>query len=334
MKSDKIPYEELARELSGEATAEEQKRIRQWVESSEEAREEYESFTDIWKERYFVQEDKPIINQDEVADKIWDETFEQRKKTAPKWTIPLQVIAKVAAVLVLVFSLGYYGYVHVASDSAALRVVTIEKKTLPGQKSMITLPDGSVVWLNAGSKITYTSDFGVHHRNLRLSGQAFFDVFKDKSKPFVVRCKDLEVEALGTSFDINAYQQKQVKVSLLTGKVRVSPGKKKEEQHVLLPGEYSIVDENNHVVEKGKFDSGLATAWKEGKLIFRDMTLDEMIPILELWYGVQIENKTRMKTQKHFNGTFERESLSNILENMGLSMGFESEKNGNKVILK
>jgi transmembrane sensor len=85
-------------------------------------------------------------------------------------------------------------------------ITTVQKQTLPGQKSSITLRDGTVVWLNSGSVISYQSDFNDSLRIIHLTGQAFFEVFKDETKPFIVRCMDLEIEALGTSFDVNGYE--------------------------------------------------------------------------------------------------------------------------------
>ena len=111
-------------------------------------------------------------------------------------------------------------------------ISTIEKHTLPGQKSTITLSDGSLVWLNSGSQISYQSDFNDSLRVVHLKGQAFFEVFKDADKPFIVKCNDLEIIALGTSFDVNAMKDNLLQVSLLTGKVQVNLENKSQSKSI------------------------------------------------------------------------------------------------------
>jgi ferric-dicitrate binding protein FerR (iron transport regulator) len=171
---------------------------------------------------------------------------------------------------------------------------------------------------------------------IELEGQAFFDVFKDPTKPFLVKCRDLEVEAMGTSFDVNGYDDSPIQVSLLTGKVKLSLPMISEnnEEIFLLPGEYSVLGDSNEFIEKGKFDSYEVLAWKEGRLIFDNVTMGEIIPKLELWYGVVISNQMSANLRKPFNGTFEKENLDNILLNMAGPLQFDYEIKGNKIFIK
>lgn len=219
---------------------------------------------------------------------------------------------------------------------AESEVNTIQKYTLPGQKSSITLRDGTIVWLNSGSRISYQSDFNDSLRVLRLEGQAFFDIFKDQSKPFVVKCGDLEIEALGTSFDVRGYSESPIQVSLLTGSVKLSlhPKHLDKDNVILKPGEYSVLGINNKFIEKGKFDAYEVLAWKEGRLIFNNETIGEILPKLELWYGVEISNQLTFNMQKPYSSTFEQENLDNILLNMGEVLNFNYEIKGNDVTLK
>jgi ferric-dicitrate binding protein FerR (iron transport regulator) len=192
------------------------------------------------------------------------------------------------------------------------------------------------VWLNSGSKISYQTNFNDSLRIIDLDGQAYFEVFKDKAKPFIVRCRDLEVKALGTSFDVNGYAESQIQISLLTGSVELSiPNFLEAGDNVILqPGEYSIIDQNNKFIEKGIFDPYEVLAWKEGRLIFDNATIHQIIPKLELWYGVNIVNELSMNLHKPYTSTFEGENLDNILLNMGGVLQFDYEIKGNDVTLK
>ncbi|MCK5470038.1 MAG: DUF4974 domain-containing protein, partial [Cyclobacteriaceae bacterium] len=154
----------------------------------------------------------------------------------------------------------------------------------------------------------------------------------DKEKPFIVKCRELEVEALGTSFDVNGYSVESIQVSLLSGSVKLSVPKMQEgKSFILNPGEYSIVDKEYNLINKGNFNPYEVLAWKEGRLIFNNATLKEIIPKLELWYGVKIKNHDSIDSDKPFTSTFEKENLDNILYNMGNVLGFKHTIKGNDV---
>ncbi len=328
-------YEIIAKKLAGEANDKELKILEYWLDSAPEAREQYEEFLEIWDYRFFVEKDMKIVSQDETKEKIWEKVFERDKKKE-NHHLNLTWIAKIAASIIIFVSVvfGFYkATTTIERKKPKIKIFT--KQTLPGQKSTITLSDGSTVWLNSNSKISYRSDFNDSVRIINLTGQAYFEVFKDETRPFIVRCNDLEIEALGTSFDVNEFKNNSIQVSLVTGKVKLTANSQYGEEDIILyPGEYSIMDHNDHFVEKGKFDPYEILAWKEGRLIFNNESLDEIIPKLELWYGVKIKKRLSKKTTKRFIGTFERENLDNILFNMGSVMGFEHTIKQNEVIIK
>lgn len=328
-------YKKVARDISGQASKKDHERVAEWKNSSQGATEEFADLEKIWKKRYFAREDIELVSQNEVNEQIWNKVFES--KESKRFSIlNSNYLIKIAAVLTIFIS-AVFVMVYVTNHSPKIesQISSIVKETLNGQKSTITLPDGSIVYLNSGSRISYQSNYNDSIRYIELQGQAFFDVFKDKTKPFIVRCRGLEVEALGTSFDVNSYNVKSIQVSLVTGKVKLQiPEMPEKASFTLNPGEYSIVNNEYDITEKGNFDTYEVLAWKEGRLIFKDESLDEIIPKLELWYAVQIDNQTTRLSLKHFNSTFEKENLDNILHNMGLTMGFTHTIQENKVILK
>ncbi len=328
-------YKKVARDISGQASKKDHEQVAKWKKSSLKAKEDFADLERIWKKRYFAEEDIELISQNEINDKIWYRVFEP-KETNSHFFFNGGLFIKVAAILTIFLSAIFLvRYMADSSPEIEPQISLITKETLKGQKSTITLSDGSIVYLNSGSKISYLSNYNDSLRYIELEGQAFFDVFKDKKKPFIVKCRGLEVVALGTSFDVNSYRAKSIQVSLVTGKIKLQiPEIPEKASFTLSPGEYSIVNNEYDITEKGNFEPYEILAWKEGRLIFKDESLEEIIPKLELWYAVQIDNQTTRLSSKHFNSTFEKENLDNILHNMGLSMGFTHIIDDNKVTLK
>lgn len=333
--SDKDVFNLLAKKLADEISVEEDKNLNDIIASSDEAKTALNNAHHIWSTKYFSDVSPDLISQKENSEKIWHEAF-GRESIGYSNRSKLVFLKFAATFIILISAAIAIFYLFDKPKQTESEVSTIQKHTLPGQKSAITLRDGTIVWLNSGSRISYQSDFNDSLRVLRLEGQAFFDIFKDQSKPFVVKCGDLEIEALGTSFDVRGYSESPIQVSLLTGSVKLSlhPEHLDEDNVILKPGEYSVVGINNTFIEKGKFDAYEVLAWKEGRLIFDNETIGEILPKLELWYGVEISNQLTFNMEKPYSSTFEQENLDNILLNMGEVLNFNYEIKGNDVTLK
>ncbi len=325
-------YRIMARKISGQATDREEKTINEWINSSLGAGDTYKDLKNIWSKRYFTHEDIELVSQKEAGDKIWNSVF-NKKGRGKKNGIGHSFLVKLAAVFIFIITSAFIVfYVIDANPEVLPKVTKINKQTLPGHKSIITLRDGTVVSLNSGSTISYSSDFNDSLRIIYLEGQAFFEVFADRTKPFIVKCRNLEVETLGTSFDVDGYKDSPIQVSLLSGSVRLSIYDMDTNNGLILsPGEYSLVDKNDNYIDKGNFNPTEVLAWKEGRLIFKDATIEEIIPKLELWYGVKINNYYSINLEKPFTGIFEKENLDNILHNMARVMDFNYELEGNNV---
>ncbi|MCG8305859.1 MAG: FecR domain-containing protein [Cytophagales bacterium] len=332
--STNIVYNLIGKKLSGQASASELKQLDDWINSGEESKEKYEEIKSIWAKVNFSHDNTELVSQAEVNERIWNEVFEQEKEKRDR-RFDSSVFLKLAAVLII-FVVALFVATELIEPPEQIPVITtITKETKSGQKSTITLQDGTIVYLNSGSKISFLSNFNDSLRIIELDGQAFFDVFKDKSKPFIVRCRNLEVEALGTTFDVNAYQNAPIQISLVTGCVRLSLQNRADQDDVFLkPGKYSIVDPAAYsFIEYGDFDAFEVLAWKEGRLIFRNESISEIIPKLELWYGVTIQIESGINSRKPFTGIFEKENLHNILMNMGGVLDFDFNIEGNLVTI-
>jgi ferric-dicitrate binding protein FerR (iron transport regulator) len=325
----------LAKKLTGEISVQEDNALKDIIESSDESKTALENAHHIWSTKCFPEIPPEVISQKENNEKIWQASFGKESKNYSKKKFG--VFMRFAAIFIVIISAAFVIFFMTEQpESQKIEVTTIQKHTLPGQKSSITLRDGTIVWLNSGSSISYWTDYNENIRLIELEGQAFFEVFKDESKPFLVKCRGLKIEALGTSFDVNAYNDAPIQVSLLTGSVKLTTPwyEQANDSLILKPGEYSVIGENNKFIEKGNFDPYEILAWKEGRLIFDNLTIEEILPKLELWYGVEISNQLNFNLNKPYSSTFEQENLDNILMNMGEVLNFDYKIKGNDVTLK
>lgn len=209
----------------------------------------------------------------------------------------------------------------------------IEKENPPGQRSRIYLSDGSVVHLNANSRISYFEDFEPGQRIVHLSGEAFFQVAKDTLRPFTVISGELSTTALGTQFNVAAYPgENMVKVNLLEGKVEVK-GKNNQKSLILDDKQAVHYNADEQELRKAAFNYAEAIAWKDGILYFQRSTLNEVVSQLERWYGVKITIYGSPAEPKVISGRFENESLENILQSISFPGGFNFDIDGKNVEL-
>jgi len=226
---------------------------------------------------------------------------------------------KAAAVFFFVVGCaGILGYFSVKSDSGNLdysgkRYTTVS--TMLGQNSKIILPDSSVVWLNSGTTISYDAGFSLRNREIKLQGQAFFEVKRNENIPLYVDCQGIQVKVLGTRFDVSAYPgDPKIDVVLESGSVELGGDACKSFHHVLKPGEkaeFNLKTEDFSIrpVRVYKY-----TSWKDGVLIFENTPMDEVLEKLERWYNIRIEVKNPSVYKLLFNATIINESVDEIFD--------------------
>ena len=158
-------------------------------------------------------------------------------------------------------------------------------QTLTGMEYMLTLSDGTKVFLNAETKLKFPTKFQKEERVVVLEGEAYFEVRKDATHPFIVKANDVDVKVLGTSFNLRSYSdENSIATTLVSGKVAVYAGENSEE---IVPGEQAVYMKETGKMEVKPIDVTLYTAWHTGKFIFRNETLEEMMSYLSRWYGVK-----------------------------------------------
>lgn len=190
-----------------------------------------------------------------------------------------------------------------------------------GGQYQIVLPDGSRVWLNAASSLAFPTFFSGKERNVELTGEAYFEVAKNKSKPFKVLSQNQTVEVLGTHFNINAYPDEDViNTTLLEGSVRVSKrsadGKKESGERLLKPGQQAKLGAD---IQVSNADVQAAVAWKNGYFVFAHEPIQSIMRQLSRWYDVDVVYQGKTTTE-NFTGTISRfENISEVLDMLQLT---------------
>jgi ferric-dicitrate binding protein FerR (iron transport regulator) len=180
--------------------------------------------------------------------------------------------------------------------------------------STVRLPDGTSVRLGSGSKLTYPTDFREGKREIWLDGQAFFDVTSDKEKPFVVHTAQMDVEALGTAFEIFTYAEDNfMEAILLNGKIKVSLADRKDTSFILMPDDKITYHKSDDKVILSQVDANNYTSWRRGILSFENEKLSMIIPRLEQWYGRKIFMDKELGEAYKFTFKVRDEPLERIL---------------------
>ncbi len=206
-----------------------------------------------------------------------------------------------------------------------------------GQRHNVTLPDGSEVILNSTSSISLDQDFNKSRREVKLTGDAFFRVAKNASKPFVVFTNNISTEALGTEFYIQSKEDNKegIKIDLLEGKVKVEIRENTAPQKniILLPGERTETDDGIHL-HKTTFDKTYLEQWIDGNISFDNIPVTSAIQKLQVWYDVEIKvNKEELKNRK-ISGEYNNVSIQDILKVICFSINKKFNVSGNTFIIE
>ncbi|NJN24763.1 MAG: DUF4974 domain-containing protein [Cyclobacteriaceae bacterium] len=241
----------------------------------------------------------------------------------------LKVAAVITFFLTFLFTV-YFLVPYQPDEEDSLALAMVHKEVPPGAKSTFRLSDGTVVRLNAGSKISYPAQFASHVRELSLEGEAYFEVVKDSERPFIIHTGELQTAVLGTSFNVRYLaREENIEVALVSGVVKINDAKGAE--LLLNPTEMAVYSRNNQILTKKNFDARLVTAWKDNILLFEKATLSDIITQLENWYGVEIEVQLNSPIVGLYSGEYIDKSLEIVLEGIGYASGFQFKIDGKQV---
>jgi transmembrane sensor len=243
-------------------------------------------------------------------------------------------VPRIAAILFITLSVPLFYFLSNPKRKEELEVViaTVQKDIAKGEKLSLTLPDGTRVWINSGSSLSYPEIFDKDLRQVKLEGEAYFEIEEDTLRPFEVVSGGFVTTALGTSFNVKSQPGSALTVSLMTGKVKVAE-EESGEDYFLEPGLEFIDNLLAGQRTVRKFNPEKVLAWKDGKIIFENATLPEVVKTLEDWYGVEINLVNAENEKWKFSGEYKNEILENVLNSMSFIEKFEYKINGKNIEL-
>lgn len=192
-----------------------------------------------------------------------------------------------------------------------------------GDRSEVTLPDGSRIYLNARSTLSYPSQFGYGKRCVALSGEAYMEIAKDPQRPFKVQTSEMEIEVLGTTFNVSAYEDESyLETTLIEGSVAISSRMDPNRRIMLKPNQKAILDKQSGNFKVEETDLRYETAWRRNELVFRSAELSDIFERIERYYGVEITVNTPYIPTEHFTGAFKEDSPLAVLKILQLHYPF------------
>lgn len=206
-----------------------------------------------------------------------------------------------------------------------------------GSKTKLTLPDGSTVWLNAGSKMVYSQGFGVSDRRLAFQGEGYFEVEKNDEMPFLVQTHDVNVTVVGTKFNFRNYpEDEEAVVELLEGKVALENQLKEESVRYLSPNEKMVLHKATGEMDITSTKVKEATLWTENILLFDEDLLPDIVRELERSYHVQIEIENEDLKQTRFYGQFNQleQNIYDVLDMLSETGKLKYHEEGKVIYLK
>lgn len=309
----------LLKYLDGAQTESEQAEVEEWLAASPENEKVLEQlyFTLQVTNRLHVMES---VNPELSLIRFKSRIQKQNKKVSLYRT--WSVMQKVAAVLFIpVLVLSAYLFVQVGEKQVRM----IEVRTNPGVVSKFELPDGTKVWLNAGSTLSYPENFWPERRLVQLTGQGYFEVTKNPDKPFIVEVDPTySVEVLGTTFNISAYKDDEIiETTLVEGSVKLNifAGNGKEVSQILKPNEKAEFFRTTNKLNIESVNADYDTAWRNGEMIFRNNSMGQVLRMLSRHYNVQFDVKDKDVLNSIITARFKDEQLPQVMEYLKLASG-------------
>jgi ferric-dicitrate binding protein FerR (iron transport regulator) len=250
-----------------------------------------------------------------VREEIISRKYQEKNRFAARF---LRSFNRVAAFLLIpLFIVSAYFFMQ-WQDLASNQDVYAEIYCPAGTRTKFNLSDGTTGWLNSNSSLKYPVHFK-GNRHLILTGEAWFDVKKDKNSPFSVKAGGIDVEALGTKFNVLAYSGcSKVEVSLEEGSVKVTKDGS-DLNEILKPDQRLVHDGKNNLATVFSDDTDYFTSWKDGYIVFRNVPLSEVASRLGQWYNAEIVIQDKVLENIPFRATFKNESLERVLSLLAMS---------------
>ncbi|MDR1403366.1 MAG: FecR domain-containing protein [Tannerellaceae bacterium] len=262
----------------------------------------------LWTE--FEMQKKP---SDAVIGEIYKNIEQVYKPQAvhPKSRCALHI----AAVLLIILLSGFSTYLYLTRENGIIPNRHITVQTKRGQQATIFLPDSSMVRLNIESSLQYKQNYGYTDRQVNLSGEAFFEIMGNRQKPFIVQTGSVDIEALGTSFNVYSYDSEEtVEMALISGKIKITPHSQPENITFLKPNEKLFYNKHTGKMRVEKTDNQFETAWLRGALVFRSVPVRDVLKKIERKYGVTIHLDIPAVENDKFTGSIESDYITEVMQ--------------------
>jgi transmembrane sensor len=267
--------------------------------------------------------------QERVRQALQNHVFNTHSKNTITY-FPFRLSSVAATVLVLM-GVTFYFFMKPPTPEPPIAYQVIH--TAKGERKLITLGDGTSIQLNNESSLKYPESFSAKTRDVYLSGEAFFQVKHNPAKPFRVHIEKLNVQVLGTSFDVKGYRgDKSISVTVATGKVGVSKVEGKA-AFMLLPGDRLSYNKRDDKITKKKINPQDDIAWQQGELMFRDESLDAVCRSLERWYGIDMRIQSKSLRAKKVSLKIKGDDLASVMKMLSIAGGFQYQVKGKTVFL-
>ncbi len=344
----------LSLQLSNEATAEELAELQTLLQQQPHLSAKTALITNLWHNNKgnISKEDAPLafdkhlqrLSNQLTAPALQFENTEPEEVNEEPKLVQLNntkhklywVAASVAAIIII----SLFTFLPGAKEIKPVRLAENTVTTKAGSKSKIQLPDGTQVWLNADSKIEYNENFNGKFREVKLTGEAFFDVVKNKEKPFIIHTTEMDIKVIGTAFNVRSYPNETTsETALLRGSVEIFLHKNPDKKYILKPNDKLVLTNNitavadsagpddveRQMVKMKKVRINKAeneiteTMWVKNKLAFDNEQLEKILAETERWYDVTIELKNEKAKSFRFTSVFENKPLTDVLEALCLA---------------
>lgn len=369
--TDEIVWSLLAKKMANEALPEELEILDGLLIKNPELQHQVELITQMWLQsptiNLPVSEAAYMRHLVNYKDEFFKEEIirlenEEAEEKGSLWQRILKKNVQVWSTSIIVFGTAlFFLFLQKNNDQSSKEAIS-SVTTKNGNRTKIVLPDGSQVWLNAGSELKYNIlVFNKSLREVSLNGEAYFDVVKNTERPFIIHTKKMDLKVLGTAFNVRSYSnEKMAEASLIRGSIEVTLKDRKNQTIILKPNEkISIASQEieNTVAADNKAATIPATAdiipqivvkelqpnpvsniigeiaWTQNKLFFENESLEEIGLKVERWFGIPVEIKNQSLKKNRYTGNFENESLEEVLFSLSLSKPFKLKMEPDKVII-
>ncbi|WP_215223284.1 FecR family protein [Echinicola shivajiensis] len=319
--------------LAGEASMEEIDVFENWLNESPGNEKKFQLYKEFWQRKKGINRKTKEHVWGKVVGTIGEIELDEKRSKMFNWSFGNML--KLAATLTLLIGLSVVLFKYLEEEEVVFEdeavISYIEKVTPNGQKLSLVLPDGTMVKLNANSKLRLPKDFEPDKREVYLEGEAFFDVKRDTLRPFLIHSEAVTTKVLGTSFNVRTNpEEATISVAVLTGKVEVNEAIENKKL-VLVPSEMAVFDKHNKGLIKQSFDEHMIMGWKDGEIWFKNSSFAEVIKRLSAWYGVFFKMDSKIKIGDRYTGGFDKQSLENVLDGISYTFQFDYKIQGDTV---